>query len=43
MRPAILAAGMLNFVRALESFDTPAIIALPARNRRSRIKPQDRP
>lgn len=31
MRPAILAAGMLNFVRALESFDTPAIIALPAR------------
>jgi iron(III) transport system permease protein len=31
VRPAILAAGMLNFVRALESFDTPAIIALPAR------------
>jgi iron(III) transport system permease protein len=31
MRPAILAAGTLNFVRALESFDTPAIIALPAR------------
>lgn len=31
MRPAILAAGMLNFVRAVESFDTPAIIALPAR------------
>lgn len=31
MRPAILAAGILNFVRALESFDTPAIIALPAR------------
>ncbi|OFZ87964.1 MAG: hypothetical protein A2V78_12230 [Betaproteobacteria bacterium RBG_16_64_18] len=31
MRPAILAAGMLNLVRALESFDTPAIIALPAR------------
>ncbi len=31
MRPAILAAGMLNFVRAIESFDTPAIIALPAR------------
>ena len=29
--PAILAAGMLNFVRAIESFDTPAIIALPAR------------
>ena len=31
MRPAILAAGTLNFVRALESFDPPAIIALPAR------------
>jgi iron(III) transport system permease protein len=31
IRPAILAAGTLNFVRALESFDTPAIIALPAR------------
>lgn len=31
MRPALLAAGTLNFVRALESFDTPAIIALPAR------------
>ena len=31
MRPAILAAGTLNFVRALESFDTPAVIALPAR------------
>ena len=31
MRPAILAAGTLNFVRAIESFDTPAIIALPAR------------
>jgi iron(III) transport system permease protein len=31
MRPAILAALTLNFVRALESFDTPAIIALPAR------------
>ncbi len=30
-RPAILAALMLNFVRAIESFDTPAIIALPAR------------
>ncbi len=29
--PALLAAGILNFVRALESFDTPAIIALPAR------------
>jgi iron(III) transport system permease protein len=31
MRPALLAALTLNFVRALESFDTPAIIALPAR------------
>ena len=31
MRPAVLAALTLNFVRALESFDTPAIIALPAR------------
>ena len=31
MRPALLAAVMLNFVRAIESFDTPAIIALPAR------------
>lgn len=31
MRPAILAAGTLNFVRAIESFDTPAIIAIPAR------------
>ena len=31
IRPAILAAGTLNFVRAVESFDTPAIIALPAR------------
>jgi iron(III) transport system permease protein len=31
IRPALLAAGILNFVRALESFDTPAIIALPAR------------
>lgn len=31
IRPALLAAGALNFVRALESFDTPAIIALPAR------------
>lgn len=29
--PALLAAVMLNFVRAFESFDTPAIIALPAR------------
>ncbi len=29
--PATLAAGLLNFVRAIESFDTPAIIALPAR------------
>lgn len=31
IRPALLAAAMLNFVRAIESFDTPAIIALPAR------------
>jgi iron(III) transport system permease protein len=31
IRPALLAAGALNFVRALESFDTPAIIAIPAR------------
>jgi iron(III) transport system permease protein len=31
MRPAILASATLNFVRAVESFDTPAIIALPAR------------
>lgn len=31
VRPALLAAVMLNFVRAIESFDTPAIIALPAR------------
>src|SRR5438309_2582021 len=31
IRPAILAAGTLNVVRAVESFDTPAIIALPAR------------
>jgi iron(III) transport system permease protein len=31
LRPAILAAATLNFVRAIESFDTPAIIALPAR------------
>jgi len=31
IRPAILAAITLNFVRAVESFDTPAIIALPAR------------
>ncbi|MEE9550874.1 MAG: iron ABC transporter permease [Candidatus Binatia bacterium] len=30
-RPAILAAITLNFVRAVESFDTPAIIAIPAR------------
>ncbi|MDR7521904.1 MAG: iron ABC transporter permease [Armatimonadota bacterium] len=29
--PALLAAGILNFVRAIESFDVPAIIALPAR------------
>ncbi|MBI2539653.1 MAG: iron ABC transporter permease, partial [Deltaproteobacteria bacterium] len=31
IRPAILAAATLSFVRAIESFDTPAIIALPAR------------
>ena len=31
IRPALLAATMFNFVRAIESFDTPAIIALPAR------------
>ncbi len=31
VRPALLAAATLNFVRAIESFDTPAIIALPAR------------
>lgn len=31
IRPAILAAATLNFVRAIESFDTPAIIAMPAR------------
>ena len=31
VRPALLAAGTLNFVRAIESFETPAIIALPAR------------
>ena len=31
MRPAILAAGTLNFVRAIESFDVPAIVAIPAR------------
>jgi iron(III) transport system permease protein len=31
MRPAILAAGTLNFIRAIESFDTPAVIAIPAR------------
>ena len=31
VRPALLAAAMLNFVRAIESFETPAIIALPAR------------
>jgi len=31
VRPTLLAAFMLNFVRAIESFDTPAIIALPAR------------
>lgn len=31
IRPTLLAAGILNFVRAIESFDTPAVIALPAR------------
>jgi iron(III) transport system permease protein len=31
IRPALLASTMLSFVRAIESFDTPAIIALPAR------------
>ncbi|MGH7846763.1 MAG: ABC transporter permease, partial [Candidatus Binatia bacterium] len=31
VRPALLAAWTLNFVRAIESFETPAIIALPAR------------
>jgi iron(III) transport system permease protein len=31
VRPAVLAAAILNFVRAIESFDTPAILALPAR------------
>jgi len=31
IRPALLAALILNFVRAIESFDTPAVIALPAR------------
>jgi iron(III) transport system permease protein len=31
IRPALLASAMLSFVRAIESFDTPAIIALPAR------------
>ncbi len=31
IRPALLAAGTLNFVRAIESFDAPAIIAVPAR------------
>jgi len=31
VRPALLASLTLNFVRAIESFDTPAIIALPAR------------
>jgi iron(III) transport system permease protein len=31
IRPAILAAGTLNFVRAIESFDVPAILAIPAR------------
>lgn len=31
IRPALLGALILNFVRAIESFDTPAVIALPAR------------
>jgi iron(III) transport system permease protein len=31
MRPAVLAAATLNFVRAVESFDAPAIIAIPGR------------
>ncbi len=31
IRPALLAAGTLNFVRALESFETPTIIGVPAR------------
>src|SRR6187402_512154 len=31
IRPTLLSSVMLNFVRAIESFDTPAIIALPAR------------
>jgi len=31
VRPALLASLTLNLVRAIESFDTPAIIALPAR------------
>jgi iron(III) transport system permease protein len=31
IRPVLLAAATLNFVRAIESFDTPAVIALPAR------------
>jgi len=31
VRPAILAAGILNFVRAIESFETPTIIGVPAR------------
>jgi iron(III) transport system permease protein len=31
MRPAILASATLNFVRAAEAMETPAIIALPAR------------
>ncbi len=31
MRPAILAAATLNFVRAVESFDASAIIAIPGR------------
>ncbi len=31
IRPALLAAGTLNFVRAIESFETPTIIGVPAR------------
>ncbi len=31
IRPALLAAGILNFVRAIESFETPTIIGVPAR------------
>lgn len=31
VRPAILAAWLLNFIRAAESFETPGILAIPAR------------